>query len=569
MLVLFVIGLFVSFVHSQACANESVRCPGDLLCDGLTQQCLDFGACTVNGANDCPPLPESPFDRCQMGVCTGTAPASQCVKKSCEEMNLICASPALGCVPVCINTGDCPSPAFCTNITNDTTFCGNIPCHGGKGFCGTAPCATNAECPIHPYPQNLCLLGYCNEGKCDVHGCDFTDTPLDICLNADQGCRTVCETNFDCSFNNSLYCLHLTESLSVCDPITCSNGNSTQCPSLPYAPDDNCTQSICDLDNRCKAVNCEYFQKTCIQGVCIDSTPAPTSQLPCQEDTQCARYPNASDLCALGYCNKTSGLCDTHGCAVANTPEDVCISPSRGCATECSTNERCSFNNSFFCVDLGDSLSVCQPILCSNGDHTQCPSLPYAPINNCTQSICDVDNRCKAVPCELLNRTCTLGVCISPTASPTEAPTRRTRQPSRAPTRIVGAPPPVIRCRNNSQCIRLSQDFYCVRGSCATVPCANASDCDAYRFPFEPNRCATSSCGDGFCFFETCDQQNLACASPSQGCVSISNNDTTLGGVAFGFFIFFILFGCILWCIAWYTRKRNRQKGKVSDYDVI
>lgn len=287
---------------------------------------------------------------------------------------------------------------------------------------------------------------------------------------------------------------------------------------------------------------------------------------PCSINSDCEEFPY-DNRCLVGFCDTVGAadICNVTECSTVN-PNNTCFNQSIGCERACTSHIDCNSSSSpsvtLFCVNVSQNLSLCRPIVCSDGNNSQCPSSPYAPINNCSVGICNSNNTCFVGTCVDINKTCSndtsLG-CVTVTPSPTSQPT--------------------VQCVRNEDCLPLDPDhvLFCNdHGLCATIPCTNDTQCEPW--PYEGNKCVIGGCDlvQENCYYLFCEEFGQVCLNTSIGCVEPTEPPTTtttitdipLASVVFVVvgLVFFV--GLFLWCIALASSSYGRRRTKPASRSV-
>jgi uncharacterized repeat protein (TIGR01451 family) len=388
--------------------------------------------------------------------CSGSTPACDVTKATCEQCTASNASACGGTTPVC-------------NLATET--CGG--CNGDNGSGGTLACPSTAN----PYcASSGALAGSC--GKCTSNAdCAGTHNGP-ICDLTSGACGTVCAVDGDCG------------SSQWCDSGTCTNktANGQLLPSdapisgscTPANAQRVCASGVCDSDNKCGLANgsgactalnasnvCRSQVCTTAAGSHFDTCEACNSDSDCHDPskpacdtstntcvqcspTNASACTGASPICnattetcvgcggdngssaaaacqsaAAPYCTSTGacGLCTTNNDCVGAHQGPICDPVSGSCGTVCRHDADCG-NASEWCNAAAGSTGSCVPKL-DNG--TLLPAAP-ADVATCSPSVgsrvcasglCDTaDNKCGLAngdPCTAASQcriaACTAGFC--------------------------------------------------------------------------------------------------------------------------------------------------------------
>ncbi|MEK6675879.1 MAG: hypothetical protein AABZ47_09530, partial [Planctomycetota bacterium] len=405
--------------------NDNSPCTNDLCVGGACQHSNVDGVACDDG-NIC-----TSTDACSGGACSGVPipGCDQCVVNAdCNDAN-VCTTDTCHPVGVCIysnNTVSCNDGVACTQ--ND--MCNNGTCAGSPTPNGGA-CDDGSNCTANDLCNGgVCAGVSANEGAAcnDADLCSLTDvcvggicqgTPLDcsalnnacnigVCNPASGTCQpssvneggacddgVPCTVNDTCAagscFGSTADCSFLTTTCSIgtCNPTTgvCETTAANEGASC----DDG---SVCTTVDTCQSglctgpgPDCSFFNSVCTVGVCNAISglceAGPTNEggdcddgLICTISDQCVNglcngapvdCSGVGNICALGICNPSTGLCET-------TP----------------TNEGGACNDGALCT-IGD---VCVAGVCT-GTPANCSGLT----GGCLQGVCNATTGlCEQVP---------------------------------------------------------------------------------------------------------------------------------------------------------------------------
>jgi len=436
----------------------------------------------------------------------------------------------------------------CTN----NTYCHdqNLGLFCVDGFCGQRQCNLTEKCPHQPYPNSadlMCIYSFCNRsspgsGLCELGDCNLVVGDPPCSGNDGIGCifgEIRCESNYVCAayddVEQSLFCIPKPGiEYKYCSKVACnySSGLPGQCGGAPFAPENYCVESVCEIDNLCHYRSCSQQSKVCVSAYDGCGDPLPPPPVKCTSHVECSNPVN--DPTEQLFCNVSTGEC---GFIVCATNDSICASvalPDNLCETA-----TCNHHNGHcqrrMCEQLG--------LKCNNT--LGCVPLEEAPGENCT-----INDDCvySSYGGFCVNGTCDTPLCASGACNGMDRPYTATNlscytsaclgDSDNALCAIVDllctapSPPPPKQCTTNNDCVDGSGTQFCLAetSTCGIINCSVGFDyqrCDPFDPPFPENHCIVSKCNsvDNLCHYAACDEVTTTCVNTTEyyGCLLITD----------------------------------------------
>ena len=378
-----------------------------------------------------------------------------------------------------------------------------LSCDGG--FCNTAPtqsCTSNdtatleAECPCQCTTQctdpaesgEFCQVRDCWAGECKIMNISHLvcDT-YDVCTSADCFSNTTTNTS-DCTAAVHTDGCCQTAAADCTPPVWLSGVGVVDACQYPVCANFNASlgYGACSVANEtstcCTAHDdCVIASNLCLQSSCVNMTMNEWNLTTgvCTEPValSCAD-PNTTDLCLVGRCNATNGMCENVTLGVDECAGACCVNATaEGCYVS-SDKAWCDYDNGTF-----------------------------FPGQNCSDIICATPAPTPEPTAEPTHEP-TLEPSAEPSAEPTREPTPQpTLEPTAEPT-LQPTPAPTQQCVNDTDCPSDPNDkclsAACINGTCSFVD-KRVTVCPFTR---------PASIADDPCYENECDYLTGLCRYP-------------------------------------------------------
>ena len=378
-----------------------------------------------------------------------------------------------------------------------------LSCDGG--FCNTAPtqsCTSNdtatleAECPCQCTTQctdpaesgEFCQVRDCWAGECKIMNISHLvcDT-YDVCTSADCFSNTTTNTS-DCTAAVHTDGCCQTAAADCTPPVWLSGVGVVDACQYPVCANFNASlgYGACSVANEtstcCTAHDdCVTASNLCLQSSCVNMTMNEWNLTTgvCTEPValSCAD-PNTTDLCLVGRCNATNGMCENVTLGVDECAGACCVNATaEGCYVS-SDKAWCDYDNGTF-----------------------------FPGQNCSDIICATPAPTPEPTAEPTHEP-TLEPSAEPSAEPTREPTPQpTLEPTAEPT-LQPTPAPTQQCVNDTDCPSDPNDkclsAACINGTCSFVD-KRVTVCPFTR---------PASIADDPCYENECDYLTGLCRYP-------------------------------------------------------
>lgn len=364
-------------------------CSPASFCYGLYgSPCDDGNPCTLN-------------DTCIEGLCIGTL--LNCTDNN-ECTTDYCATNTGECVhfydnqQLCDDNNQCTIGDHCLNgdcipgellTCNDLNLCTSDACNPFSGECffsnNTISCDDGNLCTT----DDQCFNGVCSGIPllCEIRECSlgFCDTEIGICIYENLQDDTECDDGNACTIGDVCF-------MGVCvgEPKNCSDSNP-------------CTDDVCLENGDCRSYN--NNTNPCDDGILCTIGDA------C-DNGECKGIPvicPSLNDCIAGYCNQTTGLCQTMDNTVSCDDGDAC-----------TLNDKC--NGAGACIGIPKNCNDLQPCTLDScdSDTGDCIHVPLANFTTCADgNLCTIGDICIGGICKGLEKDCQDGnVCTSDFCDP-------------------------------------------------------------------------------------------------------------------------------------------------------